>query len=405
MDMGTGKTITSLALFEYSKCTNILVVCPVSKIHDWQKDVSDVGIETTILNKGTKKNITMLEDTPGLVVNFESLWRLGDELLKLINDGWFILVDESHKMKRRTSKVSKYLAKLGRRTPHKAILTGTPQSQGYIDYYSQLKFVDMLDMTVAEFTKRFCVMGPQFFNGIQINTLIGYKNTDVLDELIQNNAVFFKRTDDDLIPQHITVNIPKNKKYDKFKKDKVFKMKDGEMILGDSIGSYRMGLRQLSSGFIKSEIVDYGKAAWLEDFLDSYENRVVVFYNFNTELAVLEDVCKQQGRPISYYNGNTKDLTNFLQEPNGVALCNYKSAAESINELVAASATIFYSPTEDYILFEQSKKRTDRLGKTEKPLMYYLQSEGTLEVAIYKSLALGKNFDDKMFESYLHIET
>ena len=39
MEPGTGKTITSLALFEKSKQSKILVICILSKLQDWQDDL------------------------------------------------------------------------------------------------------------------------------------------------------------------------------------------------------------------------------------------------------------------------------------------------------------------------------------------------------------------------------
>ena len=84
-----------------------------------------------------------------------------------------------------------------------------------------------------------------------------------------------------------------------------------------------------------------------------------------------------------------------------VAICNYASASLGLNDLVLSNVCVMYSPTEDYINFTQSRKRIDRLGQTKKPLFYYLQTKNSIETAIYKSLKVGKNFDDRMFEKYL----
>ena len=58
MEPGTGKTITSLALFEKSKQPKILVICILSKLQDWQDDLKkEVNLDSVILNKGTKKKV------------------------------------------------------------------------------------------------------------------------------------------------------------------------------------------------------------------------------------------------------------------------------------------------------------------------------------------------------------
>ena len=118
MDMGTGKTITSLGLFEQSKLKKILIICIVSKKQDWHDELLDLtGIESTILDKGTSKNIELLKNfSNSYVVNFESCWRLDKHLLNLINEDWFIIIDESHKIKNTKSKIGKFVQKLALKT-------------------------------------------------------------------------------------------------------------------------------------------------------------------------------------------------------------------------------------------------------------------------------------------------
>lgn len=401
MDMGTGKTITSLALFEQSKLKKILVIDIVSKNQDWADELENLtGIKATILNKGTTKNKELLKNgSNAYVVNYEACWRLDQDLLKLINDDWFIIVDESHKIKNTKSKIGKFMQKLATKTSHKCILTGTPQSQGYIDYYNQLRFIDIFKMRESDFKRDFCVYDLANFNGQYISQLVGYRNTKQLDKIINDNCVFFKRDiDNDMIPTDIYVNIEKHKSYDKFRKEKVF-----EDVIGDSMSAHRMGLKQLCSGFIKDIHVHHNKMDWLKDFLDNYDERVVIFYNFNMELEDIKYICECLKRPYSVYNGSEKDLTNFEKHENAVAICNYGSASLGLNNLVLSNVSIMYSPTDDYINFTQSRKRIDRLGQTKKPLFYYLQTKNSIEVAIYRALQTGQNFDDKMFEKYLQM--
>ncbi len=399
MDMGTGKTITSLALFEQSKLKKILVVCIVSKREDWYDEIkNNCNIDCIILDKGTTKNKELLKNKAnGYIVNFESCWRLDKDLLDLIDEDWFVIIDESHKIKNTKSKIGKFMNKLRTKTYAKCILTGTPQNQGYIDYYNQLRFIDVIMMKEIEFKREFCVYELSSFGGRYVNQLVGYRNTQELDRIINENCVFFKRDiDNNMIPTDVYINIDKHKSYDKFRKDKVF-----HDVIGDSMSAHRMGLRQMCSGFIKDIPIHNNKKLWLKDFLDNYDDRVVVFYNFNMELEQIKQVCTELKRPYSIYNGEIKDLSVFEVEGNAVAICNYASASLGLNDLVLSNVCVMYSPTEDYINFTQSRKRIDRLGQTRKPLFYYLQTKNSIETAIYKSLKIGKSFDDKMFEKYL----
>lgn len=402
MDMGTGKTITSLALFEKSKKTRLLIICLVSKLFDWQDEVvlNFPHIKNVaILNKGTAKNLEILQDKniEVIICNYESIWRLDKHILNYVNEQFFVIVDESHKIKNTKSKIGKFTRKLSLRTNSKCILTGTPQNHGYLDYYNQLSFIDVFKMSEKEFKRDHCVYKLVEMHGKYFQELVGYKNYQELEEVIHRNCVFFKRTvDDELIPTEISEKIQKHKSIDKFKKSRVH----GDIIAENS-STLRLYLRQLCSGFIGQENVSDNKLTWVSDFLDSYDERVVIFVNFNMEVHNLAELCKKLGRPYSIYNGQYKDLSKFKSNENAVAICNYASAAMGLNDLVSSNVCIMFSPTEDYILFSQAKKRIDRIGQTKKPLYYYLQTQNSVEGAIYKSLQNGQNFDDRLFDKYM----
>ena len=203
MDMGTGKTVTSLNVFKKFRTKRLLIICLISKMKDWQHDIAkECGMASVILDKGTPRNIKLLQkDNDAYIVNFESAWRLGATLLKWVDKNTTVIIDESHKIKNPTSKIGKFCAQLKNRTEHKIILTGTPQSQGYIDYYNQLYFLDMLNYPFSEFKKLFCVYTQKIFNGFPVKQLTGYQNTKVLDELIRNRCVFYERkVNEEIIP-------------------------------------------------------------------------------------------------------------------------------------------------------------------------------------------------------------
>src|SRR5690606_3792410 len=106
------------------------------------------------------------------------------------------------------------------------------------------------------------------------------------------------------------------------------------------------------------------------------------------------------GRPVSEYNGRAKDLSAFLENSDGVVICNYKSGSTGLNDFVVASVEIMFSLPMSHIDFVQSKKRIDRIGQVSKPLYYYLVMEQTIDARVYQTLQEGKDFDERLFESY-----
>lgn len=399
MGMGTGKTITSLALFEQNPTHKILIICLVSKMKDWQEDLlKELNIDSVILDKGTKKNqILLSQNKSAYIINFESAWRL-TELLKWVDNDTTILVDESHKIKSPTSSIGKFMQKLSKCTKYKLILTGTPQSQGYIDYYNQLHFTDTWNMKFTQFKNTFCIYEKKYYNGFMINTLVGYRKKDFLDKFINDNCVFYERKlDDELIPTDIKTLFDKPKIYDKFKKNRVY-----EDVVADSMGKLFVTLRTICSGNIEENEVDDQKIKWLNDFLDCVNDKVVIFYNFNVERDRIIKLLKTKKIKYSEYSGRIKDFTDFKNNDKSVAICQYKSASTGLNDLCIANKCIFYSLPLEYIDYAQSKKRIDRIGQTKKPLFYYLICKNTIEEKIYDKLKEGKSFDDKMFDAYIN---
>lgn len=396
------KTVTSLALFRKSKQPKLLVMCIVSKLQDWQDDVlSECNLPSIILNKGSKKNneIVKTTDSKVLIINFESAWRC-TELLKWVDKDTYVLVDESHKIKSVTSKIGKFCNKLRLRTKTKCILTGTPQSKGYIDYYNQLTFVDLLNIPYKAFTDVFCVYETKQFSGYPFKQLIGYKNTKVLDRTIKDNCVFFKRDiNNDQIPTEVDVKLDKPKVYDKFKKVRIY-----EDYVADNSSKMFVSCRKMCSGYIDEYIVDDQKINWLKDFCEDLSFPLVIFYNFNCERDRIVRLMQDLKIPHSLYNGTSKDLTNFERADNGVAICQYMSASLGLNNLVKSNVCIMYSPPLNYTDYVQSKKRIDRIGQTRKPLFYNLYCKDTVEEKILQTLKTGMDFDLKMFEDYLKKE-
>lgn len=399
MEPGTGKTITSLALFEKSKQSKILVICILSKLQDWQDDLKkEVNLDSVILNKGTKKNDELIisEKTNAFIVNFESAWRC-KELLNWVDKDTYIIIDESHKMKSTKSKIGKFCSKLRLKTETKCILTGTPQSKGYIDYYNQLNFVDIINVPFKMFSDVYCVYETQKFNGFPFKQLVGYKNTALLDKIINENCVFFKRDlNNDQIPSEVDIRLDKPKKYDAFKKVRIY-----QDYVADNVSKLFVSLRTLCSGNLGNYEVDDQKIKWLEDLCEDLTYRIVIFYNFNFERDRIIKLMEKLGIPYSQYNGEVKDLTNFNKHNNGVAICQYMSASLGLNDFVKSNVCVMYSPSLNYTDYVQSKKRIDRIGQTKKPLFYNLYCKGTVEEKILQSIKKGITFDLKLFETYM----
>lgn len=422
-DMGLGKTITSLEIFKkfynQGEVEKLFVMCPISMVDEWCREFeSQVGMKAItykeLIKKCKKERTGIIDycfrnDIHCIVLNYDMVWRINDYYW--VNDKTMMICDESHRIKNVSSKIGKYMKFLKVKTKYKICLTGTPQSQGYIDYYNQLYFLDKMDMNMATFKNRYCMYDEVVFNGVKIKQLSGYKNVGEFEKLYLSQCEFLKmeRVYDEVIKYH-TIKIEPTAEYKRVLKDRVIYYNgDGKVVTNrkeidlyldgdatsiveehkylDNPGAYRIGLRQLLNGD--------NKLSWMRDFLEGYDKRVVIFYNYNVELESLKELLEKLDRPYSVYNGSEKSFDNFKKYENGVCLCNYKSGSVGINDLVISNIFIAYSPSDNYIEWEQSKKRIDRNGQKHTPIYYFLESG--LENRIYHALSVGKNFDDRVF--------
>lgn len=108
-------------------------------------------------------------------------------------------------------------------------------------------------------------------------------------------------------------------------------------------------------------------------------------------------MCEDLQRPISQINGGIKDLCNYDQFDNSVTLVQYQSGAMGLN-LQKSNKIIYFTLPLSSELFEQSKKRTHRIGQ-DKPCFYYLLlCDNSIERRIYATLQLRQDFTEKLFQ-------
>ena len=141
------------------------------------------------------------------------------------------------------------------------------------------------------------------------------------------------------------------------------------------------------------------RVAAFKDLVQSTEDRLIVFYNFNEELNTMQAALAELERPFSVVNGETKDLTAYEEHGDSITFVQYQAGAMGLN-LQKANKIIYFSLTDRSELFEQSKKRIHRIGQ-EKPCFYYLMiCPGTVEEDILHTLELRKDYTDELFKKY-----
>lgn len=386
-DMGLGKTFTGAEkLMSDRRWKRALVVCQKSKVADWV-DHFETHYDMPVVDL-TKQDVCRDVEAV-MVVNYDLIWRR-PQLMEL--DDLALMFDESSLLQNATSKRTKAAMKLAGKADTLVLLSGTPVDGKYERLWTQLRMLGW-DIDEKLFWRQYVESETTMCEGFPITKVTGYKNEERLVRKMKGLGCDFLKTDDviDLPDQRfIRVDVPMSEYYRKFAKTNVITA-FGREFVGDTVFSDLTAKRQLAAAYSRAKLEAFG------DLLDGTSKRLVVFYNFDVELEGLTAELEKRCRRYGVLNGKAHDLSPFFDTDDGVALIQYQSGAMGVN-LQQADTCVYFSPPLASSLFEQSKKRIHRVGQ-DKPCTYYeLVSKGTVEDKIYDTLAMRRDYTEKLFE-------
>ena len=387
-DMGLGKTfIGSERLRLYGERVNI-VVCQKSKIKDWCEHFKEHYTDYAVFDLTNKKDMQTFITYPIYkcigIINYELAYRR--EELRQLKD-FTMMLDESSMIKNETAKRTKFILSL--KPSHTILLSGTPTDGKYEFLYSQLRLLGW-KITKTAYYNRYIKTELRSYGGPMFRVVTGYKNVSELKaKLKEYGAVFAKAEEVIKLPEKkfIKEYSTVSSDYKKFMKDRVIKIDDKELT-GDSTLSKRLYARMLCSAYSKDKI------SRLIDLVNSTSDRVIIFYNFNTELEALRKVLFD--RPISIVNGQAKNLKAYENNDNSVTLIQYQAGAMGLN-LQKANRIIYFSLPERSELFEQSKARICRIGQEKQCYYHIMMCHKSVEEKIYECLLMRKDYTDELF--------
>ena len=387
-DMGLGKTfIGSERLRLYGERVNI-VVCQKSKIKDWCEHFKEHYTDYAVFDLTNKKDMQAFMIYPIYkcigIINYELAYRR--EELRQLKD-FTMMLDESSMIKNETAKRTKFILSL--KPSHTILLSGTPTDGKYEFLYSQLRLLGW-KITKTAYYNRYIKTELRSYGGPMFRVVTGYKNVSELKaKLKEYGAVFAKAEEVIKLPEKTFIKeySTVSSDYKKFMKDRIIKIDDKELT-GDSTLSKRLYARMLWIAYSKDKI------SRLIDLVNSTSDRVIIFYNFNTELEALRKVLFD--RPISIVNGQVKDLKAYENNDNSVTLIQYQAGAMGLT-LQKANRIIYFSLPERSELFEQSKARICRIGQEKQCYYHIMMCHKSVEEKIYECLLMRKDYTDELF--------
>jgi SNF2 family DNA or RNA helicase len=430
MEMGTGKTRVALDVaFDRDLVDRILVVCPKAVLGVWEENIrkfhdgENWACITLTGNKAIKAKTETLRkdlekcenyDKVFVVVNYDAVWRkeLGDFIYQQAGFDMVIL-DESHRAKSPGSKVSKYLAMLGKRVHYKMCLSGTPMANSPLDVYGQYRFLDtdIFGSNYGRFQQQYAILG-----GPNMNWVIGYKNQQDLNRRFSYIAYTCKMSDiadriklpAALPPTNIMVDLPaKDKKVIKELSKEFVAECEGGHIIANNVLVKMLRIQQICSGFCfaKESVFDNGEIQELntakEDTLADMlldigpKENVVVFCTFRHDLEAIHRAANKAGRDCFELSGSQNSLDQWKVQDGAVIAVQIQAGSEGV-DMTKANHAIYFSVPHSLAMYNQSKARLYRPGQTRPVSFCHLIVEGTVDEAMYRALIKKEDIMDSI---------
>lgn len=375
-EVRVGKTIMSLTVAKEMGWKKVCLITKLNAIPSIRSDYDKMGKPFQVLT----------------VVNFE---QAGKQLANLY-DGF--IIDEAHSLSAfaKPSKRARIIRELIGFRPC-ILMSGTPSPESLSQLYHQF-WVTQYGPWVEfpnfyKWAKKFVDVKQKKIGSYFINDYSRAKENEVnasiapyMVRLSQQDAGFTSFVDEEILWVDIDSRI--YKVLDKIKKDKVYTMKSGDVILADTPVRMQSVFHQLSSGTIKTgekrQVIDESKAWFIKSKFAG--QKIAIFYKFIAEGELLRRIFPEWT--------DSQDIFNKSQHRIFLKQC--VSGREGAN-LSTADCLIAYNIDFSATTYWQMRARMQSRDRTKVSKLYWIFSKNGIERFIHRAVTKKHNFTTQYF--------
>ena len=428
---GLGKTLQMIYLAEELKARegieHCFIICGLNTLkYNWKKEIEKFSnLDCRILGeKKTKKGKEKigsvkdrLEDLKSpikeffIITNIETL-RNEDIIKELKNKKAknkidMMVLDECHVCKNPTSQQGKNLLKIS--SKYMIGLTGTLLLNSPLDAYVPLKWLGIENSTYTNYKFYYCNY-TGFFN----NILEGYKNTEVLKDVLEKYAL--RRTKDLLdLPEKTIIHeeLSMEDDQDKFYNNIIEGLSeqvDKVNINTSTLLSMIIRLRQATAcpSILSSENISAVKINRSVDLVDQIiagGDKVVVFSVFKPTLEELSKRLKEYNPLVCTGDLKDEDISKNIDKFQNndsykVMLATTAKMGTGIT-LNKASYAIFIDAPWTSAQCEQCEDRIHRIGSKDPVFIYYLWAKDTIDGRVKEIIETKEAMSDYIIDDKL----
>lgn len=424
LDMGLGKTITTLTAVKELKYNRflvrkVLVIAP-KKVAEgtWTKeaakwDHTKMLRVSPILGSQTKRIRALNTPADLYIINRENVCWLVD----YYRNSWpfdMVVVDESSSFKSHSAKRFKALASVCPRIDRMVELTGTPSPNGLADLWSQIFLLDAgerLGKRYTQFRERYFQPDKRGADGMVYSYEAKPGTEASILEKISDICISMKAEDylelPDIVYHEIPVELDKKsaKAYYELEREMVLQLpEDDEMISVTSAAALSNKLLQLANGAIYDEDrqVHEVHSCKIEAFMELIESLqgkpVLVFYNYQHDRERILTALSGTRLRVRELK-NTQDEDDWNAREIDVLLTHPASSAYGLNLQQGGNHVIWFGLTWNYELYTQANKRLHRQGQTDKVIIHHLICSGTRDEDVMQALKKKDDVQNWVMES------
>ena len=411
LDMGLGKTVTTLTAIRELKYNRflvrkVLVIAP-KKVAEgtWTKE-KDKWDHTRILRVspvlGSQAKRIRALNTPAdiYIINRENVCWLVD----YYRNAWpfdMVVIDESSSFKSHSAKRFKALAGISPHIDRLVELTGTPSPNGLEDLWSQVYLLDegeRLGKRYTQFRERYFQPDKRGADGMVYSYEAKPGTEESILERISDICISMKAEDYLQLPDITYHEIPveldakSRRAYVDLERQMVLELPEEEGDISvTSAAALSNKLLQLANGAIYDEDrkVHEIHGCKIEAFLELIESLqgkpALVFYNFQHDRdRILEALTGKSLRVRELKT--TQDEDDWNNRRIDILLAHPASSAYGLNLQQGGNHVIWFGLTWNYELYTQANKRLHRQGQTEKVIIHHLVCTDTRDEDVMEAL-------------------
>lgn len=434
LDIGYGKTLTTLAAIGLLGCRNVLVVAPKAIARTtWHAEVAKWGLPFDCYSMVEKMNartgklsqislkelLPLYEAIPSTPADRTSMFiTTRDRIVHLVewclaNNTWpydMVVCDEFQSFKGGRTARTKAITELSAHTARLVGLTGTPMPNSLEDVWSEIKILDggaRLGRYITHFRNAY-MHSTMVVNGHGV----GWKpNPGAMEKVFDkiSDITISVHTDLKLPPKAVRdfpVRLPKDAmdKYLQFLRDKTFDLReldpfaefrapDGDaQVSPDNAAVLAAKLLQMASGTLYDSAHNvyelHGqKLEALQYIIDNTGGNILVAYHFQCDKdRILNAIKLQPGEKSAWFDGSNAMKDAWNRGEYKVMLLQPASCCHGINLQDGGSTLVWYSIPWSLEHYDQTIGRLHRKGQTKPVMVIRLIAENTFDESVAAAL-------------------